>query len=827
MEVLRYAAEQAKAGRGQVVGAMAEPGVGKSRLFFEFKATSQSGWLVLDAPALSHEKATAYAPLMDLLHVYFRITPEDDARTRREKVAGKVTMLDRSLDEETLSHLFALLGIVDGVDPLAGMDEQIRQRRTQDAVKRILLRESLNQPLMLIFEDLHWIDDATQGFLNLFAEGVANAPVLLLVNYRPEYTHLWGSKTYYTQLRLDPLGEESAAAMLSARIGDSPDLAALKRLVLERTEGNPLFIEELVEALFDEGVLVRNGAVKVTRPLSQLKIPPTVQGILAARIDRLPPDAKELLQTLAVIGSEFPLALVRQVVQLPEDRIYQLLDLLQAGEFIYEQPVVSDVGYVFKHALTRDEAQKSLLTDRRKLLHERTAQAIEALYHERLEDHYTDLAYHYRSSNNAAKTIEYLRLAGGQAADRGAYTQSVANAEAALKLIERLPEGVERLRAELGMRLVQGMAVSPLYGLASTERLRTYQRVCELSERLGDISAEVQGRINVAGVYMSTEVSRGLEIMQRCVEFAQRSPGGELRAIAHLQLAILVFYSGDPVQASSLLGDLMTHFEPARRDAGSDYLPINPWVLTPTVSSWIQHTLGRPDEALKLSELALRRARELKRPFTISAAYALAAQLHFERREPEEARKLAEVAIAVAEEHGFESYAVLGRSVRAWVLAESGQSAQGISELEANATWVTGNFQIPVSKMLAQAYLRAVRAELAMGTLDEALSRAQRMGLHIYDAQLCRLKGEAILMRDSSMIAQAEECFRKGIGIARCQSAKSWELRAATSLARLLRDTNRCDEARTLLADIYNWFTEGFDTADLKDAKALLDELSN
>jgi class 3 adenylate cyclase len=223
MEALKRAADLARQGHGQIVAAMADAGVGKSRLFYKFKAVSQSGWLVLEALSLSHGKATAYLPLIDLLHAYFRIAPDDDARTRREKVAGKVTMLDRSLEEESLPYLFALLGIVEGLDLLAGMDEQIRRRRTQDAVKRILLRESVSQPLMLIFEDLHWIDSETQGFLNLLAEGVANAPVLLLVNYRPEYTHQWTSKTYYTQLRLDPLGKESAAEMLSARIGDSPD----------------------------------------------------------------------------------------------------------------------------------------------------------------------------------------------------------------------------------------------------------------------------------------------------------------------------------------------------------------------------------------------------------------------------------------------------------------------------------------------------------------------------------------------------------------------------------------------------------------------------
>jgi predicted ATPase len=290
-------------GRGQIVAVMAEPGFGKSRLFYEFKATSQSGWLVLEAPWFSRGKATAYHPVLDLLHGYFRITPDDNQRTRREKVNGRIVTLDPAL-EDTRPYVFRLLGILDAEDPLAQMDANIRKRRTQDAVKRILLRESLNQPLMLIFEDLHWVDNETQALLNLFVEGVANAPVLLLVNYRPEYTHEWGSKTYYTQLRLDPLGKESAAEMLSMLVGDSAEVGPLKRLVLERTDGNPLFMEELIEALFEQGVLVRNGAVRLTRPVNQLKIPPTVQGILAARIDRLPAEEKELLQTLAVIGME-------------------------------------------------------------------------------------------------------------------------------------------------------------------------------------------------------------------------------------------------------------------------------------------------------------------------------------------------------------------------------------------------------------------------------------------------------------------------------------------------------------------------------------------
>jgi len=256
MDALKHAAEQAKGGRGQIVAAMAEPGVGKSRLFFEFKATSQSGWMVLETVSVSHGKASAYLPVIDLLRSYFDISPGDDER-KREKVAGGLSMLDPSLDD-TRPYLFSLLRIIEGDDPLAQMDGQIKKRRTLEAIKR-LLRESLNQPLLVILEDLHWIDEQTQELLNLLADSIGTAKILLLLNYRPEYSHQWGNKTYYTQLRLDPLGRDSAAEMLSALLGDAVELGPLKRLVTERTEGNPFFMEEMVQTLFDQGVLVRNG----------------------------------------------------------------------------------------------------------------------------------------------------------------------------------------------------------------------------------------------------------------------------------------------------------------------------------------------------------------------------------------------------------------------------------------------------------------------------------------------------------------------------------------------------------------------------------------
>ena len=322
MEVMRRALELAKAGRGQIVAAVGDAGVGKSRLFFEFKAKSRNGCLLLETFSVSHGKASAYQPVIELLKNYFEIEAEDDDRKRREKVGGKVLMLDRSL-EDTLPHLFSLLGIgettagqAEALPPIMGVNPQAQSLRMLDAVKRLLLRESLAQPVIIEFEDLHWVDGETQQLLNLLADSIASARLLMLVNYRPDYAHQWGTKTYSTQLRVDPLGKESAEEMLTALLGDGMDLLPLKRLVIDRTEGDPFFMEEVREALFDQGVLTRNGAVKLAKPLSEVRLPPIVQDVLASRIDRLPRQEKELLQTLAVIGREFRLGLVRELCRI-------------------------------------------------------------------------------------------------------------------------------------------------------------------------------------------------------------------------------------------------------------------------------------------------------------------------------------------------------------------------------------------------------------------------------------------------------------------------------------------------------------------------------
>jgi class 3 adenylate cyclase len=542
MDAMKRAAEQAKAGHGQIVAAMAEAGVGKSRLLFEFKAISQSGWMVLETFSVSHGKASAYLPVIDLLQSYFKIVGEDDQRSRRAKVTGNVLTLDRSF-EDTLPYLFALLGIGEGDDPLAQMDPQVKRKRTLEALKRIFLRESLNQPLMVIFEDLHWIDEETQALLNLLADSIGTAKLLLLVNYRPEYSHQWNSKTYYTQLRLDPLGKEGADEMLTALLGASDslarsvagegqgegaDLSALKRLIIERTEGNPFFMEETMQVLLDEGALVRDESragtpappVKLTKPLGELKIPPTVQVILAARIDRLPADEKDLLQTLAVIGNEFQLSLVRAVIVKSDDELNRMLSNLQLAEFIYEQPAAGDIEYRFKHALTQEVAYNSVLQERRRQLHERIAGAIERVFASQIDDHVAELARHYRRGGNSAKAIDYVLLAAEQEISRNAANEAAAGLRDGLTLLGGITDEAQRARREATLQLALADA---LRGPAAAGVETAYLRARELCERSGDREGLFNALYGLRVNYnFRAELGRALELCEELSKIAHQ-----------------------------------------------------------------------------------------------------------------------------------------------------------------------------------------------------------------------------------------------------------------------------------------------------------------
>src|SRR6516165_6127713 len=485
LEQLREALGGAASGRGQVVAVVGEPGVGKSRLVWEVTHSHRThGWLVLQTGGVSYGMATPYLPVVDLLKGYLQVGDRDEPRTVREKVTGKLLALDRSLKPE-LPALLALLDVPVEDRRWEVLDPPQRRLRTLEAVTRLFVRESQVQPLVVVCEDLHLIDAETQAALDRLVESLPAARILLLVNYRPEYRHDWGGKTYYRQLRLDPLASERAEELLEILLGPGAGLAALKRLLIARTEGNPFFLEESVRSLVDDGVLAgERGAYRLAAAVQQVRVPATVRAMLAARIDRLPAEDKDLLQIASVVGTDVPVAVLTAVAAVLDEGLPHRLARLQAAEFLYETSVSPDAAYTFKHALTHEVAYGSLLQKRRRALHARTVEAIEGLYPERLAEHVERLAHHALQGEAWEKAVVFLHQAGTKAAERSAYREATAYFEQALDALRHLPQEPEWQERAIDLHLD---ASHDLLMLGEQTKSVDHARQAEaLAESLGD-----------------------------------------------------------------------------------------------------------------------------------------------------------------------------------------------------------------------------------------------------------------------------------------------------------------------------------------------------
>ncbi len=500
LEQLQEALERARTGHGQIVTVIGEPGVGKSRLFWEFTRSRRTqGWLVLEGASASYGKATPYFTILGLLREYFHIESSDDPRAVREKIAASLLALDRTL-EPLLPALLSLFDLPVEDTQWQELDPPQRRQRTLDGIKRLLLYESRVQPLLVVMEDLHWIDGETQALLDSLVERLSTARFLLLVNYRPEYTHGWGHKTYYQEVRITPLPPERAEAMLQALLGTDPSLQPLKRLVIERTEGNPFFLEESVRTLLEtKALLSERGTYRLAASLDSLHIPVTAQAILAARIDRLSPEDKHLLQTAAVIGNRVPLSLLRAVADQDEDALRQGLARLQAAGFLYETELFPDVEYTFRHALTHEVAYGSLLHERRRAVHARIVGAVETLMPDRLAEQIDRLALHAVRGELWEKAVHYLREAGVKALWRSANREAAAYFEQALAHLGRIPETSETLAQAVDIRLELRNALVPLG--ESAQILTCLQEAETLAKRLEDAR-----RLGWISVYMSRQL---------------------------------------------------------------------------------------------------------------------------------------------------------------------------------------------------------------------------------------------------------------------------------------------------------------------------------
>ena len=821
MDAIARAAELARSGHGQILAAVAEPGVGKSRLLYEFKIRNQGCFSMMEAFSVSHGRANPYAPVIVLLSSYFGFEPADDTRKRREKVIGRIVALDRAL-EDTLPHLCALLGI--GDDSSGPADSSGRKRRTLDAIRAIMLRESVNQPLMVIFEDLHWIDTETQSLLNMLAESIGTARILLLVNYRPEYQHEWGSHASYTQLRLEPLAPESAAELLTTLVGETAEVQPLRSLIMDTTGGNPFFIEETVQALLEQRVIVRNGRVQVTKSLAHLRIPPTVQAILASRVDRLPAKLKQLLQTLAVIGKHFQRGLVGEITSQSDDVLNPMLTELEEHEFIFEELGADDLGFTFKHALSLEVVYNSIVVERRKALHEKIAQAIESLYADRVDDHINELAHHYQNSANNNKALKYLSIAGERASNKSAYQEAGPLLFAALEHLKKLPGSAERDRKELQLQIALGPAMMEGEGDSSPKTRDAYRRIEELAVRLVEEKEELVAPNGLLLHHMvRSENICALKIATRFLERAKTFGSRKVLILANADRAVGLYWSGKLALARPYLEQTFALADPDKdlsaRSTGMDF--------TTGVSgyaTWLLWMLGYPDQGLERIRIMFAAARGLGHLSNSVMALHHGAQAHNLRREPEIAMKYAEEGLALAAANGFRLWQGLDLIQVGSALVQLHKYEEGIAQLNEGAAIVAAQ-GMPggLSGVTVFALAKTGLRDKGLGLIDAALATGRQGGRTLPESELYLTQGELFLMAPNPDPVAAERSFRTAISISHEQSAKSWELRATTSLARLLADNGKRKEAVAKLSEIYGWFTEGFDTADLKDAKRQLD----
>jgi len=827
LEQLRRAQQLAVDGRGQVAAVVGEAGVGKSRLVYELTHSHRlQGWLTLESASVSYGKATSYVPLIDLLKGYFKIQDRDDLRDIREKVTGKLLTLDRTL-EPTLPALLALFEVP--VDDAAwqSLAPAERRQRTLDAVKRLLLREAREQPLLVIFEDLHWIDSETQALLDSLVESLSSARLLLLVNYRPEYQHAWGGKTSYSQMRLDALPAESAGELLEALLGDDPGLAPLKRLLVKR--GNPFFLEETVRTLVETKALVGpRGRYRLTQPVQAIQVPATVQVVLAARIDRLAPEDKRLLQVAAVVGKEVPSVLLQAVAELPDDALRRGLDHLQAAEFLDETGLLPGIEYTFKHALTHEVTYGGLLQERRRDLHARIVDAIETLHRDRLGEHIERLAHHALRGEVREKAVPYLRQAGLKAAARSAPQEARGWFEQALGVLAALPESRPTLEQGFEIRL-ELRSVLALLG----EVRRALERLSEaetLAERLNDDRR--RGRV---WTFMTNahsllgELDEAFGTGTRALEIARRLGDSRLHIPTTTQLEQAHYYRGDYERVvelatdnlAALSADLVSeHFGAAAPTSIYDRY----WLVRSLIE------LGRFTQAAPYAAEALRLAESTHQAYTVGQTHLTAGWLHLHKGDWAKARPLIE--------HGIAAYRVgnvvlaLPHSIAAsaWVLAQLDDASEALIRLRESQQLLEHNAAKGLVDNHGGDYRWLGRAALRLDRLDEARDMGDRALKYSpyhpgFAAHALHLLGDIATHPDRFDAERGDAHYRQALTLAEPRGMRPLVAHCHLGLGKLYRRTGEREQAEEHLTTATTMYSEMDMRFWLEQAEAEVREL--
>jgi class 3 adenylate cyclase/tetratricopeptide (TPR) repeat protein len=810
VEQLRRALDRTRTGHGQCVAVVGEPGVGKSRLFWEFTHSHRTeGWLVIESTSVSYGKATAWLPVIDLLKAYFQIQDRDDARRIRERVSGKLVTLDEAL-MATLPAFLALIEVPVDDRQWQALDPPQRRHRTLEACKRLLLRESQVQPLLLVCEDLHWIDSETEAFLDGLIESLPTARLLLLVNYRPEYQHGWGSKTYYTQLRLDPLPPESAEDLLQALLGADGALQPLKQLLIERTEGNPFFLEESVRTLVETKALVgERGAYRLAKTLPTIQVPATVQAVLAARIDRLPPEQKRLLQSAAVIGHGVSLALLQAIAEENEEQLRRELALLQAAEFLYETSLFPDPEYTFKHALTLEVAYQSLLRERRRALHERVLQALEQQWAGREQEKIELLAHHAVRGELWDRAARYLYQAGEKAFAQARYHAGATFYQATVEALDRLGDAADlTLKLDACLELWSARStVGQHDGLRELgEKAEALARALDDGPRLAQVQVRQAQAVAQAGVIPGTLPSA----IEKAREAFQRADPRDLRTRSYAQF--LVGHAcrdlGRIAEAVREFGAGLALFEQVDRYGEAPGLVVPIYVSLNAWRSEAYATLGDFQQAFSTAREALRVATEIHHPTSLAVANRYLGYIHVLRGEMETAVPFLERGLAIAREHDLFLATIFNSSYLAYALVLLGERERGLECLARardRSTGVTTPRWHHYGTVTASTYLAAGCPEEARAEIRHGLAAATERNACGHRAPWLRLEAEVLAQADP---AGARERLEEALALAAELEMRPEVAHCHHGLGRLYRRMGQREQAREHLTTATTMYRE-------------------
>ena len=768
-----------------------------------------------------------------------RFQTADTAEQKLAKLEANLSQYHLPL-EEMVPLFGALLSVPIPEDCYAALNltPQRQRQKTLEAIVAIILELSERQPVLFILEDLHWTDPTTLEFIELLMDQTPTAAINVLLTCRPEFQPSWRHRSYLSKMSVNRLSREQIERMAEQVVGDRQLPDEIAQQLVDKTDGVPLYVEEMTKAVLESGVLKEtNGHYELAGSFALLSIPDTLQDSLMARLDRLV-SAKAVAQSAAVLGRQFTYELLSAVSPLDEATLQQELARLVEAEMVYQRGMPPQATYAFKHALIQDAAYQSLLRSTRQQYHQHIAQTLVVQFPDMAETQPELLAHHYTEAGLLARAIPYWQRAGQRAIERSAHLEAISHLQKGLALLKAMPDTPEGAQQELLLLTTLGPALMATQGYAAPEVEGVYARARELCQQAGETPQLFWVLMGLWGFYnVRAKLRTSRELGELLLHLAVGARDPVLLVEAYYALGDSLLCLGELISAREHFAQGIARYDPQRHHAQGFLAYVDdPGVFCLVLGALTLWILGYPDQALQRSREALAVTQGSSHLFGRATALTFAAVTHQHRQEIQAAQQWAEEVLTLSNEQGFPFWAGWGAVLRCWARAAQGdpserpgreeleQARQGLTTLQAAGAELVQPYLLGT---LAEAYGKVGQADEGLTVLTEALFLVDKNEERWWEAEIHRLRGVLLLRQPGTLQAETEAYFQRALDVARLQEAKSFELRAAMSLARLWQSHGKRSEAYELLAPIYNWFTEGFDTADLQEAKALLDELGD